>query len=516
MSGPNWSRRTRLAASIFNLDLELAWRPPAPIEPPDADPLGARSVLIVGPSGAGKSLLLRSLAGRARSGGVRVIDARAIALPDRPPVDLLRAEPLRDALRLLARAGLGEAHCFVRPASCLSDGQRERLRIALALARALSPTATRPRSNPRAVLLVFDEFLSHLDRPTARAVAASLRSILRTHDSIRLLGATAHEDLADHLSPELLVALSLDGGAKVRRSSSSPSGGGPSALVVREGDFDDYLALSRFHYRSGPPATRRRVLVADLPECARVGALVVSSPSLNADWRALAWPATFGAGPRSRVAAAALVNRELRTISRVVVDPRFRGLSIGTSLVRAYLADPLTPGTEALAAMGEACRFFADAGMTEWRLGPSRRDARLLDALAGAGVRPHDLPLPSRAFRRALASLGEEPLRRALLRWANDSRATRRALDGDPSTLTLFRLACRSVRERRFVYTHSRDAGLTGAPCVNDPSADERSTLSSTAAPPRPTRSRSGSGASSRSSPPARPSSQGTPRPSTT
>ena len=55
-----------------------------------------------------------------------------------------------------------------------------------------------------------------------------------------------------------------------------------------------------------------------------------------------------------------------------------------------YLRSPLTPATEAVAAMGAACPFFERAGMTAYRTPPGAADARWLDALASVGRSPTD------------------------------------------------------------------------------------------------------------------------------
>ncbi len=166
----------------------------------DVDRLLAMSlgsiVLLTGPSGCGKSTLLRDTATAARRNGERVVDASALlarALTDRPIIDLFTL-PLLRSLRLLSAAGLGEAMLWARSASELSEGQRARLGIALAMAR------TSPR---RDTLIVLDEFCSTLDRVTARCVARTLRRWCNHQPRVRVFCATAHDDLADALSPDL-------------------------------------------------------------------------------------------------------------------------------------------------------------------------------------------------------------------------------------------------------------------------------------------------------------------------
>lgn len=192
-------------------------------------------------------------------------------------------------------------------------------------------------------------------------------------------------------------------------------------LAVRAGDRRDWEALSRFHYVAGAPATVVGVLAIDAPgEREPAGVLVVSMPTLDAPWRERAWPGRYrsGAGVSKREAACRL-NAEVRTISRVVVDPRWRGMGLARRLVGAYLRDPLTPATEAAAAMGACCPFFALAGMREFHLPPTRAAARLSGVLSGLGVTALDLACWG-AGREAPALL-----RRELRLWAREHRATR-------------------------------------------------------------------------------------------
>ena len=119
-------------------------------------------VLITGPSGAGKSTLLRELIRAAVVQRHRVIDLAHVTLPSEPIVDLFHGLSLRDTLLLLSRVGLGEAWSYLRKPSQLSDGQRWRLRLALALREA-------EQEPGHCVVLAADEFAALLDRVTAQS-----------------------------------------------------------------------------------------------------------------------------------------------------------------------------------------------------------------------------------------------------------------------------------------------------------------------------------------------------------
>jgi len=191
--------------------------------------------LIAGPSGAGKSTLLQ--AARAAHANRRWIDLATIAAPDAPLVDCFGDLPLRAVLGLLARVGLGEAWTYLRTPAELSEGQRWRFRLALALhdaaenAAAADTAAPAPAiatdatadSDPTAAIaatapatatpaaahdtpvIVCDEFAAVLDRVTAMIVAHRLRRAIDALPHAAALVATSHEDIEPALSADVVA-----------------------------------------------------------------------------------------------------------------------------------------------------------------------------------------------------------------------------------------------------------------------------------------------------------------------
>lgn len=160
--------------------------------------LGAGQVAwISGPSGAGKSTLLRALAAQARARRRRVLrpPPALAACATRAVIDLVPG-PLDAALAALARAGLADARLLVRTPSELSEGERARLALAWAFART--------RADARRAVLLLDEFASTLDRPAAARAARALRR-WASRTGLRVVVATAHDDLAPHLAPDWRV-----------------------------------------------------------------------------------------------------------------------------------------------------------------------------------------------------------------------------------------------------------------------------------------------------------------------
>ncbi len=438
-------------------------------------PTGGGVIALVGPSGSGKSTLLRDLAGACRAHGSRVIDASRLTLDRRSVLDHFAGTGER-AISWLARAGLAEARCLIARGNELSEGQRFRLRLALALERA-SLAARRADAPPPTVLI--DEFGSALDEPTAFGVSAALRRCIPGAAAAWVIIATTRPELTGPLAPDVLLTLdprgivtlnvprasiALDGcpciarhpehGHRLRAAEArgTPARGTliSERLIIEPGTRRDYDALAPWHYRAGPPATMacvRRAIDSRTGELA--GVLVVSRPVLNAQWRSLAWGERYSSGDKRRDARR--LNDEVRCISRVIIDPRYRGLGAARSLVRAYLDSPLTIRTESAAAMGRISPFFAAAGMREWRLPPRGPDARLLDALHFAGIERWRAAMPRAAWRRIERTAERAFIERELRIWAGGSRRLLGRCGASPEQL--LEAACRRLTDGTAAYT---------------------------------------------------------------
>jgi ABC-type ATPase with predicted acetyltransferase domain len=161
--------------------------------------------LVTGPSGSGKSMILRAVPGPA-----------VWALPVEPgehraPVDLIRW-PVEPALHLLASVGLADAWRLVTPGGRCSEGERWRLGLAVAIAQALQTGVG---------TILADEFASTLDWPTARGVAGAVRRALPS--TLRLIAATARDEIAGPLRPELLVYVPFEAPAELHTREAAPA-----------------------------------------------------------------------------------------------------------------------------------------------------------------------------------------------------------------------------------------------------------------------------------------------------
>ena len=224
------SRRALRAAALFGLTSSPSRPTHAATAAADLDSAlrAGQIALIVGPSGGGKSSIASTLASRiinrlgdcllvsggggGGGGGGDIIRKRA-GRRTCAVVDLF-SSPLKHTLSLLSRAGLAEASLFTCAVDDLSEGQRARLAIALAMEeveRCETHRADRPLPTHIPALtpapfptLILDEFASTLDRATAIALARTLRRWAACRP-IRIVCATAHDDLLEPLAPDLLI-----------------------------------------------------------------------------------------------------------------------------------------------------------------------------------------------------------------------------------------------------------------------------------------------------------------------
>jgi uncharacterized protein len=229
-------RRSVNAAVVmdaFGIDFEtgphvVADRLEIPVEAGDV-------VLFTGESGSGKSSLMRAVAESLDEVGApvpRALLGGGHERSSRPPdVDAATAEqwhvdeqvvnvddldlgtailvdglllPVHEAIALLTACGLGEPRLMLRTPGELSDGQRYRFRLALALSR-------------RPAWVVADEFTATLDRTLAKVVAFNVRR-RADRTGCGFLLATTHADVTTDLAPDLHVHCTLRGETTVRRS----------------------------------------------------------------------------------------------------------------------------------------------------------------------------------------------------------------------------------------------------------------------------------------------------------
>ncbi len=199
-----------------------------------AIPDAGEIALYTGPSGGGKSRLLDAVRAAHRDDpSVLWIEPTQIALNDADGSCVIERmcqeiglrdaapAPIELALELLSRVGLAEAWTYLQTPDQLSDGQRWRLILALAIARALR--IGKEGQTTVTAMIAMDEFAALLDRITARIVARALRRLIdrqgddRGPARVSAIVATSHDDLATALDPDIVVTCDFQCFAASRR-----------------------------------------------------------------------------------------------------------------------------------------------------------------------------------------------------------------------------------------------------------------------------------------------------------
>jgi len=156
-------------------------------------------VYVTGPSGAGKSVILAEM--QRQVDAPKVVNLDEIELPaDRAVIDCVAGDII-EAMKMLGYAGLSDVFVMLNAPALLSEGQRYRFRLAMALAA------------PKHYIFA-DEFCSNLDRITAAVIAHKVRRFASRTGRVFFL-ASSHQDILADLQPDVLVVKHLSGEAEV-------------------------------------------------------------------------------------------------------------------------------------------------------------------------------------------------------------------------------------------------------------------------------------------------------------
>ena len=314
-------------------------------------------VYITGESGSGKSTLLKALEKdihqhtRQKCININTIKPPP---PNKPIIETV-GKNLEEALNLLSHVGLNDAFLFLRPYNQLSDGQKYRYKIAKLI-------------ESQAQVWILDEFASTLDRDTAKIVAYNLQKLARKNGKT-VLAATTHTDLLEDLNPSVHIHKRYGKEITVNYYPNTPA---PQCSLTREihieeGTTADYKALSIFHYRSAslPPPRKIFTLKRGQETC---GVIVYSHPPPTMFGRSLVWKGTLQQ-----------LQKEVSTITRVIIHPKYRTIGLGTKIVKETLPLAGTPCVETLAVMAKYNPFFEKAGMR--KIAETKPNKHLLEAM---------------------------------------------------------------------------------------------------------------------------------------
>ena len=149
-------------------------------------------VCITGPSGSGKSVLIRELENCIPAD--QRVSLRQIPTPrDKTVIDCIDGDML-STLRIISIAGLNDTFCVLNQPSNLSEGQKWRYRLAVAL-------------SSKKKYIFADEFCSNLDRLVSSTISYKVWQFARKTGVTFIVAASSRDILSD-LGPDVVIVKS--------------------------------------------------------------------------------------------------------------------------------------------------------------------------------------------------------------------------------------------------------------------------------------------------------------------
>lgn len=162
-------------------------------------------------------------------------------------------------------------------------------------------------------------------------------------------------------------------------------------IRIVAGNIEDYRKLACYHYRDSSLIAYVAIFAMRFGD-ETVGVVTYRMPSLGCELRNVATDNLFASF--DRMTQLALINKNIRCISRVIIEPRFRGLGLASRLVRKTMPKIGVPIIEGMAVMGLINPFLERAGMTAYTAEMPARCVQLIEALNVVGIEKGELVDP--------------------------------------------------------------------------------------------------------------------------
>lgn len=174
-------------------------------------------------------------------------------------------------------------------------------------------------------------------------------------------------------------------------------------LQIVPGNRDDYEKLAHYHYRDSNLDSYAAMFALKSARSGglrdqTVGVIVYKMPTPGAELRNVATGGLFTGFDRATQLV--LLNKNVRCINRVIIEPRFRSLGLASRLVRETMPRINVPIIEAMAVMGIVNPFLEKAGMKAYTTKIQARCVRLVEALSMVGIERQELIDPQKAQRK--------------------------------------------------------------------------------------------------------------------
>lgn len=172
-----------------------------------------------------------------------------------------------------------------------------------------------------------------------------------------------------------------------------------SKLEVVQGDLADYRQLAPYHYRQEKPVAVKAVFTLK-PKRPRgmlgsgpAGVIVYCAPNPRVELRTIATDGAFA--DLDKQTQLALINRNIRCVARLIIEPRFRGIGLAMRLVRETMPRMEVPIIEALAVMPQVNPFLERAGMQAFAPRTPVAHVQLIEAFSTVGIEADQLIDPT-------------------------------------------------------------------------------------------------------------------------
>jgi hypothetical protein len=158
-------------------------------------------------------------------------------------------------------------------------------------------------------------------------------------------------------------------------------------VEIVPGTYEDYKQLAHYHYRDNGPGQFTTIYALKPTKKSglriqTIGVIVYSTATLGQQIRNIATNNFFiGFDQKTQLA---LLNKYVRRISRLIIEPRFRSLGLAKHLVRETMSMMNFPIIEAVAVMGMVNPFLEKAGMKAYTAPEKASNIRLKEALSAS------------------------------------------------------------------------------------------------------------------------------------
>lgn len=172
-----------------------------------------------------------------------------------------------------------------------------------------------------------------------------------------------------------------------------------NCLEILPTTLKDYYLLSRYHYRTEPvkPATQVYKICGNLkyrksfPD--PIGVIVYRQPIPDIRARTKSTKEFFHK-PSTTIERLKLVNKKIQYIARLIVDPRFHKMGLGSWLLEDSLERQLVPIVETLTPIDFTNKIFQKAGFKLYQTQAPARYNRFINSLLSIGLSEQSLSIP--------------------------------------------------------------------------------------------------------------------------